>query len=92
MKPAELRDIRRRVASDPAVGRTGDSLTIFIGSHDLLLNIGGCLLPGTTAGQMHEVIHRIEADLKNAYPETSRVYFEVESLSDMANDTPPPGR
>jgi hypothetical protein len=33
---------------------------------------------------MHEAIHRIEADLRSAYPETTRVYIEAESLPDVA--------
>jgi cation diffusion facilitator family transporter len=89
--PGELKDIRRRVESDPTVERAGDILTMYMGPKDLLVNMGVCFVPGTTAGQMHEAIHRIEADLKSAYPETNRVYIEVESLSDMADDTAPPG-
>lgn len=86
VNPDELRDIRRRVESDPAVERAGDILTMYMGPHDLLVNMGVCFTAGTSAGQMHEAIHRIEADLKSAYPETNRVYIEVESLSDMAGD------
>jgi hypothetical protein len=40
---------------------------------------------------MHDAIHRIEADLKRAYPETRRVYIEVESLPDMEKDRVQPG-
>ena len=79
----ELKDIRRRVESDPAVERAGDILTMYMGPHDLLVNMGVCFVAGATAEQMHEAIHRIEAGLKNAYPETSRVYIEVESLPDI---------
>jgi cation diffusion facilitator family transporter len=89
--PGELKDIRRRVESDPAVERAGVILTMYMGPHDLLVNMGVCFVAGTTAGQMHEAIHRIEADLKSAYPETNRVYIEVESLSDMADDITLPG-
>ena len=35
---------------------------------------------------MHEAIHRMEAHLHRAYPETNRVYMDVGSLSDMAMD------
>ncbi len=86
VNPHQLEDIRRRVESDPAVERAGDILTMYMGPHDLLVNMGVCFAAGTTADQMHEAIHRIETDLKSAYPETSRVYIEVESLSDMAKD------
>ena len=81
----ELADIRRRVESDPAVERAGDILTMYMGPHDLLVNMGVCFVPGTTAEQMHEAIHRIEADLRRAYPVTNRVYIEAESLPVVTN-------
>lgn len=77
----ELADIRRRVESDPAVDRAGDILTMYMGPHDLLVNMGVGFVPGTTAEQMHAAIRRIEADLERAYPETKRVYIEAESLA-----------
>ncbi len=79
--PEELADIRRRVESDPAVERAADILTMYIGPHDLLVNMGVCFVTGTTAEQMHEAIHRIEADLQSEYLEITRVYIEAESLS-----------
>jgi divalent metal cation (Fe/Co/Zn/Cd) transporter len=42
--------------------------------------MGVCFVAGTTAEEMHEAIHRIEADLRSTYPETNRVYIEAESL------------
>lgn len=83
VNPGELADIRRRVESDPAVERAGDILTMYIGPHELLVNMGVCFVTGTTAEQMHKAIHRIEANLYGAYPEITRVYIEAESLSDV---------
>jgi len=80
VNPDELADIRRRVESDPAVESAGDILTMYMGPHDLLVNMGVRFAAGTTAEQMHEAIRRIEADLLGAYPETNRVYIEAESL------------
>lgn len=76
----ELKDIRRRVESDPAVEKAGDILTMYMGPNDLLVNMGVGFYAGTTAEQMHEAIRRIEADLHDAYPEINRVYIEAESL------------
>jgi len=78
--PDELKDIWTRVESDPAVDRAGTILTMYIGPHDLLVNMGVCFTAGTTAEQMHEAIRRIEDDLKRAYPQINRVYIEAESL------------
>jgi cation diffusion facilitator family transporter len=80
VNPDELADIRRRVEADPAVDRTGDILTMYMGPHDLLVNMGVCFVPGTTAEEMHGSIRRIETDLQGAYPEINRVYIEAESL------------
>jgi len=80
VNPGQLADIRRRVEADPAVERAGDILTMYMGPHDLLVNMGVCFTPGTTAEEMHEAIRRIEANLRSAYPETNRVYIEAESL------------
>jgi cation diffusion facilitator family transporter len=80
VNPDQLADIRRRVESDPAVERAGDILTMYMGPHDLLVNMGVCFVAGTTAEEMHDAIHRIEDDLSSEYPETNRVYIEAESL------------
>lgn len=77
---ATLADIRRRVEADPAVERAGDILTMYMGPHDLLINLGAQFKPGVDAVAMHAAIHRIEADLARAYPESTRVYIEAESL------------
>jgi cation diffusion facilitator family transporter len=82
--PAELADIRRRVESDPAIARSGDILTMYMGPRDLLVNMGVCFVPGTTAEQMHESIRRVETDLQGAYPAINRVYIEAESLPAVA--------
>jgi cation diffusion facilitator family transporter len=86
VNPEELKDIWTRVEADPAVERAGLILTMYMGPHDLLVNMSVCFKPGTTVGEMHGAIHRIEASLRSAYPEINRVYIEVESLSDMAQD------
>jgi divalent metal cation (Fe/Co/Zn/Cd) transporter len=90
VNPDQLADIRRRVESDPAVERAGDILTMYMGPHELLVNMGVCFTPGTAAEQMHEAIRRIEADLRSAYPETNRVYIEAESLPPEAAACGPP--
>ncbi|RPI38169.1 MAG: cation transporter [Methanoregulaceae archaeon] len=88
--PDELEDIWTRVESDPAVERAGMILTMYMGPHDLLVNMGVCFAAGTTAEQMHEAIRRIETDLKKAYPQINRVYIEAESLPAGATAPTPP--
>jgi divalent metal cation (Fe/Co/Zn/Cd) transporter len=64
---------------------------MYIGPHDLLVTVGVCFVAGTTAEQMHEAIRRIEADLRSAYPEATRIYIEAEPLPAGATITAPPG-
>jgi cation diffusion facilitator family transporter len=77
---ATLADIRRRVESDEAVDRAGDILTMYMGPHELLVNLGVQFKTDIGAKRMHDAIRRIEADLSGAYPECTRVYIEAESL------------
>ena len=73
--------------------RAGDILTMYMGPHDLLVNLGVFFKPGTTAERMHESIHRIEKDLAAAYPECTRVYIETEWLTGLQGaDQSPAGR
>jgi hypothetical protein len=49
----------------------------------MIVNMGVCFVSGTSDQQMHDSIHRIEADLGKAYPEIKRVYIEAETLAHM---------
>ncbi len=55
-------------------------LTMYMGPHDLLLNIGVYFKTGITPEQMYEAIHSIEYKIQAAYPESMRIYIETESL------------
>lgn len=77
---AMLANIRRRVESEPAVARAAEILTMYMGPHELLVNLDVSFKPGITAEQMYKAIHRIEIDIQSAYPECTRVYIEVESF------------
>jgi cation diffusion facilitator family transporter len=87
VNPDELMDIRRRVESDPSIERAGDILTMYVGPHNLLINMGVCFVDGITDGQMHDSIRRIEGDLMTAYPEAKRIYIEAESISTISKCT-----
>ncbi len=76
-----LADMRARVESDPAVDHANEILTMYMGPYELLVNLAVTFKRGLTADEVHESVHRIEADLAGAYPECSRVYIEVESLA-----------
>lgn len=77
---ATLADMRRRIEADPAVSGVGDILTMYMGPHDLLVNLGVQFEPGTSVEESRAAIGRIEADIAGAYPECTRIYIEAESL------------
>ncbi len=77
---ATLADMRRRIEADPAVSGVGDILTMYMGPHELLVNLGVQFAPGTSVEESRKAIGRIEADIAGAYPECTRIYIEAESL------------
>ena len=84
-----IAELRSLVEADPAVHRAGDILTMYMGPHDLLVNLGVSFKKGTRAEAMHEAIARIEAAITAAHPECVRVYIEAESLpTELAASTP----
>lgn len=85
-----LADIRRRVMADPAVEDVGDILTMYIGPHALLVNLGVQFRSGSTMEEIHNAIGRIEADLMGAYPACTRIYIEAESLRPALTDAQAP--
>lgn len=85
-----LADIRRRVMADQAVEDVGDILTMYIGPHALLVNLGVQFRSGSTMEEIHNAIGRIEADLMGAYPACTRIYIEAESLRPALTDAQAP--
>lgn len=83
-----LADIRKRVESDPAVERSAEILTMYIGPDALLVNLAIMFKTTVTPEQMHQAIHRIEDDIKGEYPEITRVYIETEWAPGKVSKTP----
>lgn len=78
--PATRRRITELVEADEAVEGVTDLLTMYMGPHDLLVNVGVRFRRGLHAETIHKAIHRIEERLRLEHPEIRRVYVEVESL------------
>lgn len=82
VEPGVLAAMRALVAADEAVECVGDIRTMYLGPHDLLVNLDVAFRSQLRAKGIHDAIMRIETALKSAYPEVQRVYVEVESLRD----------
>ncbi|MCL4078017.1 cation diffusion facilitator family transporter [Coriobacteriia bacterium Es71-Z0120] len=78
--PALTRRLTEIIASDEAVERVTELLTMYMGPHDLLVNVGVQFRRGIHAEAVHRAIHRIEERLQAEHPEIKRVYVEVDSL------------
>jgi cation diffusion facilitator family transporter len=78
---ATLADMKKRVEEEAAVENVTEILTMYMGPHDLLMNLGVCFKKGCTAEQVHDAIHRIEKNIQSAYPECKRIYIETESIA-----------
>ena len=77
---ATITEMRRLVEADVDVDRAGQILTMYMGPHELLVNLGVSFRPGTSAERMHQSIARVEASIAERYPECTRVYVEAQSL------------
>jgi divalent metal cation (Fe/Co/Zn/Cd) transporter len=75
--------MRQIVGADAAVDGCGDVRTMYLGPEDLLVNLDVAFRAGLPAEEIHEAIGRIEAALKEGYPEIGRIYIEVDSLTDV---------
>jgi cation diffusion facilitator family transporter len=73
-----LADIRHHVEAEPAVSHVAEILTMYMGPHDLLVNIGVSFKPGTGYEEMHAAIHRLEKSIRGSHPECIRIYTETE--------------
>jgi cation diffusion facilitator family transporter len=82
VEPSVLAAMRALVSADESVRAVGAIRTIYLGPSDLLVNLDAAFDPQLGSEAIHDAVTRIEAALKSAYPETRRVYVEVESLAD----------
>jgi cation diffusion facilitator family transporter len=86
--PEVVRAITAVAEADQAVVRAGPALTMYLGPREVLLNLSVEFLPGLPAEEVHRSIHRMEQGITALYPEITRIYIEVESLT-MQAETPP---
>lgn len=82
VEPKVLAAMRALVTADEAVEAVGDIRTMYLGPHDLLVNLDVAFGAQLSGAGIHDAVTRIENGLKSAYPEIQRVYVEVESLRD----------
>jgi len=77
-----LHGIRRIAEAEPKVEKVLKALTIYFGAKEVLLTLELQFAKDITATELRIAIRRIERDVKEKYPEITRVYYEAESLSE----------
>src|SRR5215204_278265 len=77
-----LHGIRRIAEAEPKVEKALKALTIYFGAKEVLLTLELQFAKDITATELRIAIRRIERDVKEKYPEITRVYYEAESLSE----------
>lgn len=77
-----LRGIRKIAESEPDVEKALKILTIYVGPDEVVLTLELQFVKGIDAAELRTAIRRIEKNMKEVYPEITRVYYEAQSLSE----------
>jgi cation diffusion facilitator family transporter len=78
--PVRVEKIKRAVLADSMVLNVGELLTMQLGPHDVLVNIEVNFRPGLTVAQLDEALDRVEASIRDAERDVTRVFLEAGSL------------
>jgi cation diffusion facilitator family transporter len=84
VEPAEHDEMCRIVSADPGVSAVDGLRTMYIGPHDLLVNLDVVFEPSLDPAEIRESIDRIEPALKDAFPSVSRIYIEAAAIRQVA--------
>ena len=77
--PEVVRGIREMILSSPIVEAVNEVLTMHIGPEFILVNISVDFIDTVSADEMESAIARIDAKIKDRYPEVKRIFVEAES-------------
>ncbi len=79
----EVNDVVFIAESDPAVVKCGRVLSLYLGPEDLLMNLDVTFRDDLGEGGVLLAIDRIEDEIIGEYPQTTRIFIEVESLNQV---------
>ncbi|MDO4182432.1 MAG: cation diffusion facilitator family transporter [Coriobacteriia bacterium] len=82
VNPEEVEQMRALVEQDPMVVECGRILTNYMGPANLLVAMDVTFQPSLRADDADGVTDRIEAAIRQQWPETSEVFIEVECLGE----------
>ena len=85
LSESEIEEVRTIVESDSAVVRCGPILSMYMGPESLVINMEANFDPAEKADGVLASVDRIEAHIKESFPQTERVYIEADSLKDVSD-------
>lgn len=77
----ELRRIEKIVRDDPSVTECGAVLTNYFGPHNLMVSIDATFEPSLDLCGVMDAIDRVEASIKEQFPQAKQVFVEAKSLA-----------
>ncbi len=77
--PEVVAKIKIMLEADSAVVVVNELLTLHFGAADVLLNASLDFADGLTANDVEEAVNRLEAAIKRAHPEVTRVFIEAQN-------------
>ena len=78
-RPAIIGGIRKIVNNHEGIISINELLTMHFGPEDILLNLSLDFVDGISASEVESLISEMEADIKSAHPEITRVFIEAQS-------------
>ncbi len=79
--PEMIREIRQIAEAERSVEKAVKVLTIYFGAGEVLLTLELKFARDISAADLRVAIRKIELNIREKFPEITRVYFEAESLS-----------
>ena len=79
----EVKDVVSIVEDDPATIKCGRVLSMYLGPEDMLMNLDVTFRENLSEGEVLMAIDRIEEEIIDGYPQTTRIFIEAESLNQV---------
>ncbi len=84
--PEVARSIRELAEAESVVEHVAPPMTMYLGPHEVLLNLDIQFQQGTSAEQVEAAVDRLESTIRERHPAIKRIYIEAESLTGERRD------
>jgi cation diffusion facilitator family transporter len=85
--PALLQSITQLAQADPAVERVHRPMTMHVGPHNVLLNLGIQFRRDLPYSELEAAVDRLEKAIQQRHPEIQNIFIEADSLKTTSNET-----